>query len=151
MILPGSTVATRIMTAYIPCVTRKRAVTATIAQQRRYWRLQGNRNCPRKILCTDLIHKMKEWRNEGDTLIILLDSDEDMNGGPLARMLQHPFLDMRDAIKTRTHMEGPHTFIRGSRKIDGAWITPDIGLHASCFLSFFFGVGDYRGIILDIP
>ena len=74
-----------------------------------------------------------------------------MNGGPLARMLQHPDLDMRDAIRTRTSREGPHTFIRGSRQIDGAWITPDIELQAACFLTFFFGVGDHRGIILDIP
>ena len=39
MRLSGSTVATRIIIAYIPCVTRTRAVTATIAQHRRYWRL----------------------------------------------------------------------------------------------------------------
>ena len=82
---------------------------------------------------------------------MLLDGNEDMNEGPLARMLQHPDLDIRDAIKTRTNMEGPHTFIRGSRQIDGAWITPDIELHDVFFLPFFFGVGDHRGIILDIP
>ena len=63
---------------------------------------------------------MKEWRNEGDKLILLLDRNKDMNVGPLARMLQHPDLDMRDAVRTRTSMEGPHTFIRGSRQIDDA-------------------------------
>ena len=90
-----------------------------IAQQQRYWKLQGNTICPRKVLRKDIISKMKEWRNEGDKLILLLDSNENMDGIPLARMLQHPDLGMGNAIKSRTHMEGPHTFIRWTRQIDG--------------------------------
>ena len=58
MRLAGSGAATRIITAYIPCVTRKKAITATIAQQKRYWRLQGEYQCPRKLLRRDLVKKM---------------------------------------------------------------------------------------------
>ena len=63
MILAGSTVATRIITVYIPCITRKRTVTSTNAQQRRYWRLQDTTTYPRKILRADLIRKMNENRH----------------------------------------------------------------------------------------
>ena len=71
--------------------------------------------------------------------------------GQLARMLRTPGLDMRDAVKFRSGIDGPATFIRGSRQIDAAWVTPDIEVNAACFLPFFFGVGDHRAIMLDIP
>ena len=37
--LQGNENKTRIITAYMPCVTRKEAVYATMAQQKRYWKL----------------------------------------------------------------------------------------------------------------
>ena len=83
-------------------------------------------------------------------MILLLNSNGNIDGKPIARMLQNLDLDMRDAIKSRIHLKGPHILIRGPRQIDGAWITPDIELHAACFLLFFFGVRQHRGIILDI-
>ena len=151
MRLAGSGAATRIITAYIPCVTRKKAITATIAQQKRYWRLQGEYQCPRKLLRRDLVAKMLQWREEGDKLILILDGNENMKNGQLARMLRIPDLDMKDAVKSRSGMDGPATFVRGSRQIDAAWVTPDIEISAASFLPFFFGVGDHRAIMLDIP
>ena len=58
---------------------------------------------------------------------------------------------MIDAIHLRSQTPGPHTFVRGSRQIDGAWVTPDVDITAACFLPFYFGVGDHRAILLDIP
>ena len=46
----GRQMITRVLVAYQPCVTRKEARTATIAQQKRYWRIKGDFRCPRKIL-----------------------------------------------------------------------------------------------------
>ena len=53
--LQGNNISTRIISAYMSCITRKEAVHAIMAQQRRYWRLQGNRECPRKSRRNDLI------------------------------------------------------------------------------------------------
>ena len=102
MRLAGIGAVTRIITAYIPCVTRKKSITATIAQQKRYRRLQGEYQCPRKKLRRDLVAKMLHWREEGDKLILILDGNENMKNGQLARMLRTPDLDMRDADKSRT-------------------------------------------------
>ena len=74
-----------------------------------------------------------------------------MKNEQLARMLKRPDLDMNDAVKSRIGIDGPATFVRGSRQIDEAWVTPDVEISASCFLPFFFGVGDHRAILLDIP
>ena len=30
-------------------------------------------------------------------------------------------------------------------------MTPDVVIDRACFLSFFFGVGDHRAILIDIP
>ena len=150
MRIAGDGAATRIITAYIPCTTRKRAISATIAQQKRYWRLQGEHQCPRKLLRRDLVAKMIQWREEGDKLILLLDSNENIKNGQLARFLKHPDFDMNDVIKSRTEIDGLTTFIPGSRKIDGTWITPDVEISAAYFIPFFFGVGDHREILLDI-
>ena len=94
---------------------------------------------------------MLEWREEGDKLILILDGNEDMRNGQLARMIRHQVLDMKDAVKSRSNIEGLATFVRGSRQIDGAWVTPDVEISAACFLPFYFGVGYHRVILLDIP
>ena len=151
MKLAGKGVTTRIVVAYFPCNTRKQAINATMAQHRRYWRLQGNRICPRRLMREALVHQLKEWRNQGDKIILLTDSNENMSGGPLARMLAGPDLGMIDAIQHRSKTPGPPTFVRGQRQIDGAWVTPDIDINGARFLPFFFGVGDHRSMVLDIP
>ena len=66
-------------------------------------------------------------------------------------MLAHSDLGMIDAINHRTKEHSPNTSIRGSRKIDGAWVTLNVDISRVCFLPFFFGVGDHQGTILDIP
>ena len=48
-------------------------------------------------------------------------------------------------------MPGPATFVRGTRQIDAVWTTPDVQVEAACFTPFYFGIGDHRGIIIDIP
>ena len=74
-----------------------------------------------------------------------------MLNGPLSRMLAHTDLGMIDAVHHRSGLPGPHTFIRGSRQIDGAWVTLDVDIDRACFLPFYFGVGDHRGILMDVP
>ena len=147
----GKNVITRVVVAYIPCITRKQAVQATMAQHRRYWKLQGEKQCSRKLMRQALVQKLKEWRNQGEKLILLIDGNENMEGGILSQMLTDPELGMVDAVRHRSQLPGPPTFARGRRQIDGAWVTPDIDIKRACFLPFFFGVGDHRAIILDIP
>ena len=115
MRIAGDGAATRIIIAYIPCATRKRAISATIAQQKQYWRLQGDHQCPPKLLRRDIVAKMIQWHKEGDKLILLLDSNENKKNRQLAQMLKHLDLDMKDAVKSGTKIKGPTTFVRVSR------------------------------------
>ena len=98
MKLVGETITTRVNIAYQPCRTRKVAIQATMTQQRRYWKVQEDRQCPRKIFCQHLVEQLTEWRNDNEKLILMLDSNENMASGPLSRLLQGPELAMVDAI-----------------------------------------------------
>ena len=151
MKVEGRTSATRIICAYQPCITRKRSMSSTIAQQRRYWLLHGLRVCPRVKFREDLFNLLKQWRENGEKLILLMDANENLLSGPIERMLRHPDLDMEDVIRRRSNMDGPATFIRGQRQIDGAWATKDIEVAAAGFLPFNFGAGDHRAIYVDVP
>ena len=81
----------------------------------------------------------------------MLNASGNMKDGQLARILQNSNLDMKDAVNSRTGIDGSAIFVRGSRQIDAVWVTPDIEIGAAYFSPFFFGVGDHRGILLDIP
>ena len=64
----GRNIVTRVVVAYEPCRTRKQAFSATLAQHKRYWRLQGNNSCPRKLFRNHLIEHINNWRNDGEKL-----------------------------------------------------------------------------------
>ena len=97
--LRGTTTSTRIIVAYEACRTRKTAQNATLAQQKRYWKMKGDDRCPRRIFREQLIKTLHDWKEEGDKLILFIDSNENMEKGLLQNMLQSKDIDMRDAIK----------------------------------------------------
>ena len=150
MKVAGRFATTRIVVAYQPCSTRKEAPNATMAQHRRYWRSHGDRQCPRRLFRYQLTALLASWRHNGDKIILMLDSNENMQSGPLSKILRGSELEMQDVVQSRTSFPGPPTFIRGTRQIDAIWATPDLSISRACFLPFNFGLGDHRGILLDV-
>ena len=90
--------STRIVVAYQACNTRKTAHCATMAQQRRYWISKGDRRSPRAIFCEQFLAQLRIWRSEGEKLLVLMDANEDMQRGKLARELTGEELKMVDVI-----------------------------------------------------
>ena len=97
-----------------------------MAQQRQYWQMQGVRLCPRVIFLEDLISELRNWRDTDEKLLLLMDANENLESGPLTRLLSHCDLDMHDIIHHISRQPGPPTFIRGTRQIDGVWATKDV-------------------------
>ena len=60
-------------------------------------------------------------------------------------------MGMLEVMEGITNRCGPPTWVSGTKQIDGAFATDEIRIERGCFLPFFVGVGDHRGIILDIP
>jgi hypothetical protein len=59
-------------------------------------------------------------------------------------------LDLREAVLQQTGNSPGSTFFRGSKPIDGIWISSDIDISNACVMPFGYGVGDHRAFILDI-
>ena len=43
------------------------------------------------------------------------------------------------------------TFFRGSKPIDGLWVSNDLDISNACVMPFGYGIGNHQAFILDIP
>jgi hypothetical protein len=57
---------------------------------------------------------------------------------------------MKEVIKEYTSEELGPTYFRGSKPIDGIWITPDVQIANACVMPAGYGIGDHRLFIVDI-
>ena len=140
---------TRVLTAYQPVRARKGHSTV-YSQHRRYFRRIRREGCPRDFFKRDLLHLLRQWRAQGDRLIVMMDGNENMNDGKLEKELSAEDLDMHDVVRSRRNCDGPATWFRGSKQIDAIWATKDIGIIRAAFLPFWFGIGDHRSIFFDV-
>ena len=78
MTLRGDT-NTRIVCGYNPCGNDKPNLGMVYHQHRWYW-LEKRRfaTCPRVKFKEDLTSQLKQWREEGDKLIVCLDTNENV-------------------------------------------------------------------------
>ena len=121
------------------------------AHHKRVFLLHHNKTCPRVLFRENLIKQLKEWKLEGESSILMIDANENMETGKLSHQLSESPLFMIDAVKSRRGRPGPVTWFRGSAQIEGVWVTKDVTVSATCFLPFYFGAGDHRAIMIDIP
>ena len=140
---------TRMITAYQPVRARKKGHNTVYRQHIRYFDTIGRRGCPRKLFREDLRNFLLQCVAEGERLIIMLDANENMHTGKLARLFRAPDLDLVDTVFARTGQAGPPTWFRGSSQIDGIWASRGITIQRAAFLPFFFGIGDHRPILVD--
>ena len=96
-----------------------------------------------------LLAQMEQWIRQGDKLLLFIDANENMKTGKLARGLRR--LSMRDLVRERAGMDGPPTHHRGSEQIDGVWGSSQLECTGARFLPFWWGAGDHRVMVVDIP
>jgi hypothetical protein len=144
---------TRIISAYNPCKNKAVNSGTTYQQQRRYYiTMKKDLTCPRKIFWRDLIKQIKSWWDAGDRIIFFMDHNKHVTNGPLGKDLgDKNGLDMREAIIQHTGAGPGATFFRGSKPIDGMWVSGDLDISNACVMPFRYGVGDHRPFVLDIP
>ncbi len=94
----------------------------------------------------------KKWREAGDKIILFMDHNKHVIEGNLGKALaDRDGLDLWEAVLLHTGNSPGATFVRGSKPIDGIWISSDIDISNACVMPFGYGVGDHRAFILDIP
>ncbi len=107
--------------------------------------------CPSKLFQQHLVQQLKQWRSEGDRIILFMDHNKHTYDGPLGRVLADTEgLGLQEAVLPHTGKRTGATFFRGSKPIDGLWVTSDLDIANVCVMPFGYGIGDHRMFVLDI-
>ena len=119
--------------------------------QRRYFITQEkDRTCPRKRFRNDLIKQLILWRKQGDRLIVCMDVNEEIYLKSIGKALvETNDLDMIEAVGNFTGRKIGATFFRGTKPIDGVWVTSDVVITGACVMPAGYGIGDHRLFVLD--
>ncbi len=81
-----------------------------------------------------------------------MDHNEHVTKGPLGKLLADKNgLDLQEAILHHTRLCPGATYFRGSKPIDGLWVSDDLDISNACIMPFGYGIGDHRAYILDVP
>ena len=80
-----------------------------------------------------------------------MDHNDYVYDGQLGRALADPDgPGLCKAILYHTEKRTRATFFRGSKPIDGLWVTSDINISNACVMPFGYGVEDHRLFVLDV-
>jgi hypothetical protein len=80
-----------------------------------------------------------------------MDHNKHTYDGPLGRALADTFgLALKEAVQQHTGKCTGATFFRGSKPIDGLWVSSKIKIANVCVMPFGYGVGNHRMFMLDI-
>jgi hypothetical protein len=146
---------TRIISAYNLCKNKSVNFGTTYQQQRRYFiTRKKDLTCPRTqtLFRRGLIKQIKSWQETGDKIILFIDHNKHSTNGPLGKELSNRNgLDLREAIIQHTGTSPGATFFRGSKPINGMWVSGDINISNACVMPFGYGVGNHRAFVLDVP
>ena len=135
----------RVVTAYRPVLNPSGAMSVW-NQHKTHFEAKDDVRCPRAIFIVDILKEVQAWLEEGDQIVIGIDANEDVRTGKLANAFRDEGLI---EVCTASHgQNGPTTYDRGQRPIDGIFVTSTL-LSSSCgYLPFKF---DHRALWIDIP
>ncbi len=143
---------TRVVVAYNACKNKKKDSRTTYQQQRQYFITKKNDlTCPSKLFRQHLVQQLKQWQSKGDRIILFMDHNEHTYNGPLGRVLMNmEGLGLQEAVLCHTGKRTGATFFRGSKPIDGLWVTSNLDIANVCVMPFGYGIRDHRMFVLDI-
>jgi hypothetical protein len=143
----------QIIMAYNPCKNKNVNLGTSYQQQRRYFiTKKKDLTCPLILFHKHLVRKIKQWQASGDRIILCMDHNEHVINGPIGKELgDKDGLDLREAVVQHTGQSPGATFVRGSRLINGMWVSSDLEISNACVMPFGYGIGNHCAFILDVP
>ncbi len=143
---------TRVIVAYNACKNNKKDSRTMYQQQRQYFIMKKkDLTCPNKFFWLHLLQQLVKWRAAGDQIILFIDHNKHMYYGPLGRDLANTSnLGLQEAVLQHTGTQMGATFFRGSKPIEGLWVSSDIEISNICVMPFGYGDGDHCMFALDI-
>jgi hypothetical protein len=114
--------STRIISDYAP--HQPTGPESVGSQHRRYFKSVGRVSSPVDAFWTDLSRLIRKWTESGESVVPLEDWNADVRGEKTRKYMAD--LGMREVITEFYGDNGPHTYNRGSKPIDGIFITQDL-------------------------
>jgi len=135
-----------------PCGNDKPNSGTVYHQHREYWVTKRHSLvCPRVKFREDLLAQLRQWREEGDKLVVCLDANEDIYKKSIGRALTDiDGLAMQEVVGAFTGSDIGPTYFRGSKPIDAVWATTDVQVVGASIMPAGFGVGDHRLFVIDL-
>jgi hypothetical protein len=119
------------------------------SQHRRYFNSVGRDASPVGAFWTDLSRLIQKWTEAGDSVVLLEDWNTDARGENTRKYMAD--LGTREVITEFHGDAGPRTYNRGSKPIDGIFMTQDLYIVQGGYMPFGIGIGsDHRCLWLDI-
>jgi hypothetical protein len=119
------------------------------SQHRRYFNLVRCDANPVDALWTDLSRLVRKWTESGESVVLLADFNSDVRGEKNRKYMAD--LGMREVLTEFHGDEGPRTYNRGSKPINGIFMTQDLYIVQGGYMTFGMDIGsDYRCLWLDI-
>lgn len=142
---------TIMVAAYRP--TNNRRDTGSVwNQHRRYFLSKGEDREPIAAFEHDLTAALGTWIQEGSSIIIGMDANEDVRNGVIARRLQE--MGFRETVTDHNnHRSPPATQNRNRSRtpIDGIWATLNVEVRKAGYTAFGGGCpSDHRALWIDI-
>ena len=111
---------------------------------------EKDRTCPRTRFKKDLLAQLRKWREQGDRLKVCMDVNEDIYRKSIGKALtMSEDIQMIEAVGNYTGKKIGATFFRGTKPIDGVWVTSDVVIIGACVMPAGYGIGDHRLFVLD--
>ncbi len=93
---------------------------------------------------------MRQWRWEGERLILCLDANKNIYLGKLGwELMDLHGLGMKEVMGEFTTRRLGATCFRGSAPIDAVWATSDMAVVNACVMPVGYGVGDHHLFVVD--
>ena len=138
----------RVIAAYRPCKPSSAGPTTAYSQQLRYFDATKVDRCPRTAILEDLGEQLQTWRQQGDQIVLLMDVNEEVSSRQWKRWLQQHGL--RDVIHDSHKGTLPPTYHRGSKAIDGIFVSHTIQAVQCGYMPFGQFPSDHRALWVDL-
>lgn len=140
--------STTVFVAYRPVRQSREHLLSTYMQHSRYFESIGDRTCPRRAFMRDIETEIAHRIITGDKIVVAGDFNENTSVGPLYDAFLN--LGLREATFPRfPNHPLPATMSRGRFPVDAVWLSSDLPVEASTWLSFVFSPGDHRAAVVD--
>jgi len=138
----------RVVNIYRPVVGKE--YNSAYMQQYRHAIKYNDGKCPREVLMLDLQKEILEWKELGESIVVIGDWNEDIRSERLAEFKER--LGLHDVMLERLGdtVDPPNTYQRGIKPIDTILCTRGIVVEQAGYLPFGEGVGDHRALFIDV-